>query len=149
MVADTTATHLLAGAAAAGDEAAWQAIVDRHVPPVFAICHRCGLSESDTAAVVQVVFAGALERLPALARPGALLAWLATATRRECLLVVHRSSQRGRTRHGALPAWTAPTDVDADLLARVRISLSRLPGPRRRMAGLGRETRSAPATCVA
>jgi RNA polymerase sigma factor (sigma-70 family) len=75
----------LAVRAAAGDESAWSALVDRYVGMVHAICraHRLGGSDADD--VNQVVWLRLVENLDRLREPGAIGGWIATTARRECL----------------------------------------------------------------
>jgi DNA-directed RNA polymerase specialized sigma24 family protein len=87
-----TPTDVLVRSAATGDEAAWQELVLRYVALVCAICRRCHLCEADTAHVTRVVLTRALGHLSELTGPGALPAWVAATTRRECLHLVLRAA---------------------------------------------------------
>jgi RNA polymerase sigma factor (sigma-70 family) len=94
---------LVAGARA-GDQAAWDRIVERYAPLVWGLCRRYGLAPTDAEDVGACVWLRLVERLDTLREPAALPGWLATTTRHECLRVL-----RTRTRH-------LPVDEPADLV---------------------------------
>lgn len=75
----------LVAAAAAGDPAAWDALVDRHAGLVWSVCRRFRLSDSDTQDVSQTVWLRLVERLDTLRDPDAVAGWLATSARNECI----------------------------------------------------------------
>ena len=85
--------------ALAGDESAWNAIVDRYAPLLWSVCRRFGLSHEDADDVAQAVWLRLLEHLPTLRVPAALPGWLVTTTRRECLR--HARHSQGRTNNEA------------------------------------------------
>jgi RNA polymerase sigma factor (sigma-70 family) len=74
--------------ATAGDQLAWDEIVERYAPLVHAICTRYRLSSHDIEDVGQTVWLLLVEHLGKLREPAALPGWLATTTARECLRVV-------------------------------------------------------------
>lgn len=74
---------LLVRACLAGDEAAWEELVDRYGRLVYAISRRLGLSETDAEDVFQNVFVALLRNLSSLRDQTRLSAWLITTTRRE------------------------------------------------------------------
>jgi RNA polymerase sigma factor (sigma-70 family) len=82
--------------ARAGDQAAWDEIVERFAPLVWGICRRYRLSVADTDDVGQTLWLGLLEHLETLRDPAALPGWIATTTRRECLRV-HDDARRRRS----------------------------------------------------
>jgi RNA polymerase sigma factor (sigma-70 family) len=88
----------LVRAAAAGDEAAWRALVDRFAALVWAVTRSFSLERSDAADVSQVTWLRLVEHLDRLTEPDRVGAWLATTAKRECLGVLRR---RGRS---AIPA---------------------------------------------
>jgi RNA polymerase sigma factor (sigma-70 family) len=92
----------LVRAAAAGDAAAWNELVDRFSPLVWSICMRCRLSRADAADVSQTVWLRLTERLDTLREPAALPGWIATTTRRECLRTIER-------KHGEV---LSPMEID-------------------------------------
>lgn len=67
----------------AGDNVAWEELVDRYGRLVYAIPRRMGLSESDVQDVFQNVFVTLLRHLGNLRDQTRLSAWLITTTRRE------------------------------------------------------------------
>ena len=74
--------------ATAGDQVAWDEIVERYAPLVYGICTRYRLSRHDIEDVGQTVWLQLVEHLDKLREPAALPGWLATTTARECLRVV-------------------------------------------------------------
>jgi RNA polymerase sigma factor (sigma-70 family) len=82
--------------ARAGDQAAWDEMVERFAPLVWGICRRHRLSVADTDDVGQALWLGLLEHLETLRDPAALAGWIATTTRRECLKV-HDDARRRRS----------------------------------------------------
>jgi RNA polymerase sigma factor (sigma-70 family) len=83
----------LVNAAAAGDAAAWDQLVQRYAGLIWAICRSCGLRTSDAADVGQVVWLRLVEHLNRLREPERLRSWLAVVTRNECLRVVRRAGR--------------------------------------------------------
>lgn len=78
-------------AAAAGDQAAWDAIVGRYNRLVWAIARGYGLDSSTAADVVQTTWLRLVENLDRIIEPARLAGWLATTARRECLQALRRS----------------------------------------------------------
>jgi RNA polymerase sigma factor (sigma-70 family) len=78
-------------AAAAGDQRAWDLLVDRFAGLVWAICREHRLSDSDAADTVQLTWLRLLENLGRIRDPQRLAGWLATTCRRECLAVLRKS----------------------------------------------------------
>jgi len=85
---DDPAASALPARAAAGDQGAWDEIVERYAPMVWSICTRFRLSDRDLENVAQNVWLLLVEHLGKLPEPVALAGWLAATTRRECLRVV-------------------------------------------------------------
>jgi RNA polymerase sigma factor (sigma-70 family) len=84
-----------------GDQRAWDEIVERYAPLVYAICTRHRLRSHDIEDVGQTVWLLLVEHLGKLREPAALPGWLATTTARECLRVIKaaaRSEWRGNGR---------------------------------------------------
>jgi RNA polymerase sigma factor (sigma-70 family) len=75
----------LVRAAAAGDRAAWDAIVDRFQGLVWATARAHRLSQADAADVAQTTWLRLVEHLDRIREPERLGAWLATTARHECL----------------------------------------------------------------
>jgi RNA polymerase sigma factor (sigma-70 family) len=81
----------LVRAAADGDQAAWNAIVDRFGALLWATCRAHRLSASDAGDVCQLTWLRLLEHLDTIRDPARLPGWLATTCRRECLVVLRRN----------------------------------------------------------
>jgi RNA polymerase sigma factor (sigma-70 family) len=79
-----------------GDQRAWDDIVERYAPLVYAICTRYRLGSHDIEDVGQTVWLLLVEHLGKLREPAALPGWLATTTARECLRVVTAASKAER-----------------------------------------------------
>lgn len=72
-------------AAARGDHAAWQQLVDRYSSLLWAVTRAHQLNAHEAADVIQTTWLRLIEQLPNINHPNALGAWLATTARRECL----------------------------------------------------------------
>jgi RNA polymerase sigma factor (sigma-70 family) len=96
--------------AAGHDQDAWNALVERYSPMVWAICTRYRLSSHDTEDVNQNVWLRLVEHLGNLREPAALPGWLATTASRECLGVLR--AQRRHDRFGQEPE-EPPQSLDA------------------------------------
>jgi len=94
------------------DEAAWRSLVDEFAGLVWWITRTYGLSAADRADVSQTVWLRLVDNLDRLRKPERVGAWLATATRNECLRV---SRLQGRCAPTAEP-WLldAVDSVDED-----------------------------------
>jgi RNA polymerase sigma factor (sigma-70 family) len=79
--------------AAEGDQHAWDEIVERYAPLVYAICTRYRLGNHDIQDVGQTVWLLLVEHLGQLREPAALPGWLVTTTARECQRVVKAASR--------------------------------------------------------
>jgi RNA polymerase sigma factor (sigma-70 family) len=103
-----------------GDQAAWNAIVERFSGLVWSTirAHRLGAAES--ADVAQSTWLRLVENLDRIQDPDRIGAWLATTARRECLRVI-RSSKRELVSDDE---WLFETDsgeqLDVSLLTRER-----------------------------
>jgi len=75
----------LVHAAAAGDQAAWDTIVDRFQGLVWATARAHRLAPADAADVAQTTWLRLVEHLDRIREPQRLGAWLATTARHECL----------------------------------------------------------------
>ena len=82
-----TAEELVLGAAA-GDQAAWDALVERFAPTVWAIARGHRLSPADAGDVSQTTWLRLVENLGSIRQPERIGAWLATTARRESLRVL-------------------------------------------------------------
>jgi RNA polymerase sigma factor (sigma-70 family) len=96
----------------AGDQQAWNEIIDRYAPLVWSICQRYQLSRQDIDDVGQSIWLLLVENVGKLREPAALPGWIATATRRECLRVLRTSRRQdpsGQPPEGLMP----PEQADA------------------------------------
>ena len=82
---DTLSVAALVRAAASGDRAAWDALVDQYASLVWSVTRAHRLSDADAADVSQTTWLRLVERLDGLREPERVGAWLATTARRECL----------------------------------------------------------------
>ena len=91
--------------AAAGDQQAWDLLVERHIPLIWSICRRHRLSDAEAAQVGQNLWRHLAGQLDTIRDPAALAGWLAAATRRECLRVLNtaRGSPAAGSALGAGP----------------------------------------------
>jgi RNA polymerase sigma factor (sigma-70 family) len=92
---DPRVTALVARAAG-NDQDAWNELVERYSPMVWAICTRYRLSSQDIEDVNQNVWLRLVEQLGNLREPAALPGWLATTTSRECLRVLRAGRRHDR-----------------------------------------------------
>ena len=119
--------------AAGDDQQAWDELVERYAPLVWAICTRYRLSNHDIEDVGQSVWLLLVEQLGKLREPAALPGWLATTTKRECLRVVtatRKSQQLGSTVDDA--SFADKRAIDEDILiaernAALRTAFAELP----------------------
>lgn len=132
MTDDTPVAALLA-AAARGESRAWEMLVDRYAGLIWVVCRRFRLDDADAADVSQTVWLRLLEQLSRIREPQALVGWLATTTRRECLRVL-RGAERYSTREldDELPDDPEYTDperrvLDLERVQALREGLAELP----------------------
>lgn len=78
----------LVAAAAAGDQQAWNALVERFASTVWAIARGHRLNAADAADVSQTTWLRLVEHLDRIEQPERVGAWLATTARRESLRVI-------------------------------------------------------------
>jgi RNA polymerase sigma factor (sigma-70 family) len=103
--------------AAAGDQTAWDALVARYSPLVWAVARAHRLGPADAADVAQTTWLRLVEHLGRLREPDRLPGWLVTTARRECLQLLNRAR---REYVGGVPddvPADADAPVDAGLLA--------------------------------
>jgi RNA polymerase sigma factor (sigma-70 family) len=119
--------------AAGDDQQAWDELIERYAPLVWAICTRYRLSNHDIEDVGQSVWLLLVAQLGKLREPAALPGWLATTTKRECLRVVtatRKSQQLGSTVDDALAADERAIDEEiliAERNAALRTGFAELP----------------------
>ncbi|NHC13826.1 sigma-70 family RNA polymerase sigma factor [Motilibacter sp. E257] len=83
----------LVRAAADGDQAAWDEIVERFTGLVWGVARSHRLSPADASDVSQTVWLRLVEHLGRLREPEALAGWIATTTRHECLRTLRASGR--------------------------------------------------------
>ena len=76
-----------------GDQQAWDAIVERYAPLVWAICRRHRLASADAEDAGQAVWLQLVDHIGQIRNPAALPGWLATTTGRECSRLVRAARQ--------------------------------------------------------
>jgi RNA polymerase sigma factor (sigma-70 family) len=121
-MADSTSAAALVARAAAGDQAAWNAIVERYAPLLWSICTRYRLGSQDIEDVGQNVWLLLVEQLGKLREPAALPGWLATTTQRECLRVLRagRKYDRFAPPPEDLPLPAGDTTIEEEIMAAER-----------------------------
>jgi RNA polymerase sigma factor (sigma-70 family) len=103
----------LVDAAAAGNENAWQEIVDRYTPLLASVIRRFRLTVAETQDVAQTVWLRLVEHLSGLREPRALPTWIITTSKRESLRYL--SDRRRAVPYDPLdPSWLASSAEDAD-----------------------------------
>ena len=120
---DDPAVIALVYRAAAGDQGAWNEIVDRYVQLVWSICQHYQLDRQDIDDVGQSVWLLLIEKIDTLREPAALPGWLRTTTHRECLRVL--AAGRRHDHAELLPEAYLPPDpgdvtVEDEILAAER-----------------------------
>jgi RNA polymerase sigma-70 factor (ECF subfamily) len=130
VIGPETADADLVARCRAGDQRAWELLVERYSRYVYAIAVQgFRLSNEDAEDVFQETFARAYERLDQLRDNSAVRPWLAQLTRRLCLDRVQRANRT------EVQADEETRDVDDDTLERldeafaVRQCLETLPQP--------------------
>jgi RNA polymerase sigma factor (sigma-70 family) len=74
----------LVGACLAGDELAWNALVDKYTCMVFAIARKYGAAREEAADLFQAIWLDAYNDLPQLRRKTALKSWLTALASHKC-----------------------------------------------------------------
>jgi RNA polymerase sigma factor (sigma-70 family) len=117
-----------------GDRQAWDALVDRYAPLIWAICRRYRLDPADAEEVGQIVWLRLLEQLEKIRDRAALADWLAATAQRECIRV--RRTRPPQPPGYAPDAGDVPDDLSgtaqqellaAERDATLREALARLP----------------------
>jgi RNA polymerase sigma factor (sigma-70 family) len=99
-VRDDPSVVALVARASAGDQRAWNEIVERYAPLVWSICVRNRLDRQEIDDVGQTVWLMLVEKIGSLRDPAALPGWLATTAHHACLRVLRAA---GRHEHAELP----------------------------------------------
>jgi RNA polymerase sigma factor (sigma-70 family) len=106
----------LLAAAARGDRAAWEEIVDRFAGLVWATARAHRLSRDDAADVAQTTWLRLVENLDRIQQPERLGAWLATTARRESLRKLRLGARERPSDEPDLFETPADNPIDRDLL---------------------------------
>jgi RNA polymerase sigma factor (sigma-70 family) len=140
---DDPVVAALVARAAGRDQDAWNALVERYSPLVWAICARYRLTSHDIEDVNQNVWLRLVEQLGNLREPAALPGWLATTTSRECLRVLRASRQHDR--FGPAPDELPPSPgaavieeeiIAAERNAALRAAFAELPAQCRQLLAM-------------
>jgi RNA polymerase sigma factor (sigma-70 family) len=100
--------------AAAGDQFAWNAIVDRFSGLVWSTARAHRLSREDASDVAQTTWLRLVENLDRIREPDRLGAWLATTARHESLRIIRRGGREQPTDEPDL--FEVPDDDAVDRL---------------------------------
>jgi RNA polymerase sigma factor (sigma-70 family) len=92
-VADEASDADLMKSASAGDQSAWDALVDRYKGRVWAVVRAHRLSTADGEDVFQVTFLRLVTHIETIRDPSRVGAWLATTARHECLRILRRAGR--------------------------------------------------------
>jgi RNA polymerase sigma factor (sigma-70 family) len=79
--------------AAAGDQEAWNGLVDRYIGLIWAVARSFRLDQADAADVNQIVWLRLVEQIDRLRQPDRVGSWLAAVARNECLRLLRRSGR--------------------------------------------------------
>ena len=109
-----TSVIALVARAAAGDQAAWDEIVERYAPLVWKIGVRYRLSAEDIGDVAQKVWLLLVEKIGSLREPAALPGWLAKTTQHECLHILWEARRHDRAE--LPPEDQMPTHPDTAMI---------------------------------
>lgn len=130
--------------AAAGEQDAWDEIIERYASLVWSICIRYQLSRHDIDDVGQNVWLLLVEHIGRVRDPAALPGWLVTTTHRECIRVVRAARRRDGPaipQGDGLGADPHAKAIDDDILAAeqnaaVRSAFAELPQPCRELLAM-------------
>ena len=119
---DGSVVAQLLSSAAHGDHSAWNALVERFAPTVWAIARGHRLNSADAADVFQTTWLRLLEHLDRIEHPERVGAWLATTARRESLRVIRLAGRQVPNGEDLemLPDPTTSRSPDAGLVAAER-----------------------------
>jgi RNA polymerase sigma factor (sigma-70 family) len=109
---------LLVGAAAGGDQYAWEGLVAEFTPLVLRVARAHRLNDADAADVVQTTWLRLVEHFGQIQDPERIGAWLATTAARESARVLRRAKRQIVTDH--LPEASADDDVAGRLVTQER-----------------------------
>jgi RNA polymerase sigma factor (sigma-70 family) len=141
---DDSSVSALVARARAGDQPAWNELVERYAPLVWSICNRYRLTRPDIDDIAQTVWLLLVEQLGNIRQPAALPGWLATTTQRECLRVLKAASRYdsfgSSVDNRELPDQSAPVIeqevIEAELHAALRTAFAGLPARCRQLLSM-------------
>lgn len=93
LLRDVSVTELFRRAEA-GEQVAWNAIVDRYTRLVWSVARAHRLRDADAADVVQTTWMRLVEHFGRIENPACLPAWLTTTARRESLRILRQSGRQ-------------------------------------------------------
>jgi RNA polymerase sigma factor (sigma-70 family) len=103
---DVLSDEQLLAACARGEQAAWDAVIDRYAALIYSIPLKYGFTEADAADVFQSVCVTLLEKLGSVRDPRRLAAWIITTTSRQCWAIVRQQQRELGRASGALDPGT-------------------------------------------
>jgi RNA polymerase sigma factor (sigma-70 family) len=107
-------------AAAAGDQRAWDSLVERFTGLIHAVARAHRLSPHDAGEVTQTTWLRLVEHLDRIDNPERVGAWLATTARNESLRTLRLAARQVLAPSDLLPDEGADARLDAQLLASER-----------------------------
>jgi RNA polymerase sigma factor (sigma-70 family) len=121
LVRDDQSVVDLVARARDGEQEAWDEIVERYAPLVWAMCQRYRLTRADADDVGASMWLRLVERLDTIREPAALPGWIATTTRHECLRVIRTKDRELPVDDNDRLASDADPAADAWLLEQERL----------------------------
>jgi RNA polymerase sigma factor (sigma-70 family) len=104
--------------AAGGDQASWEALVERFAPMVWAVARGYRLSPADAADVSQTTWMRLVQHLHSIEQPERVGGWLATTARREALRTLRVANRQVLTVDDEVSTIPDPiASADQQLLA--------------------------------
>jgi RNA polymerase sigma factor (sigma-70 family) len=130
LLGDHSDQQLVARALATGDEAALQAMVQRHGPMVYRVCWRVLQHTQDTEDAFQVTFLVLARKLRSLRKHASLASWLHGVAHRVALKAqAQAAARRRRECQAAVPEALPPADFPwGEVRAALDGELNQLPG---------------------
>ena len=127
-----------------GDEAAWEALVNRYQRLIYTIPRRAGLDEDQSAEVFQDVFATLLRKLDGIEQPERIQAWIVTTARRMTWRFISREKSHAGSHHNGDEedeSEAARVPDGAPLPDEVMVRLEEQEGVRRAVASMDERCR--------
>jgi RNA polymerase sigma factor (sigma-70 family) len=140
----TLSDEKLVSACRNGDEAAWEALVNRYQRLIYTIPRRAGLDEDQAAEVFQDVFATLVKKLDEIEQPERLQAWIVTTARRMTWRLIMREKsplRAGGQREDDTENEAAQVPDDAPLPDEVLLQLEEQQRVRQAVASLDERCR--------